>query len=74
MATTIKRSAQPKPPPSPSSPRLVIDCPDMTPKRASVRFDAAGTDPHVSTFYLMKSGWEALGSPEGVRVTIEPLT
>jgi hypothetical protein len=57
---------------------LVIDMPVMEPKRASVRFNPAGernrkSGAAVHALYVERHGWEALGRPNAVRLTIEPL-
>ena len=71
--TTVKLSKKPS-----AEPRLVIDMPVMEPKRASVRFNPGGarnrkSGAAVHALYVERHGWEQLGRPGGVRVTIEAL-
>jgi hypothetical protein len=52
---------------------LIIELPRVTPKRAVMRFDSADVEPAVKTIYMTHDAWKALGEPDGVLVTIEPL-
>src|SRR4051812_17864235 len=58
---------------------LVIEMPVMEPKRASVRFNPVGgrnrkSGAAVHALYIERHGWEQLGKPAGVRITIDPLS
>lgn len=75
--TTVKLTKG-KQPASAAPLALVIEMPVMEPKRASVRFNPIGkrnrkSGAAVHALYVERHGWEKLGKPTGVRVTIEPL-
>lgn len=44
----------------------------MEAKKHSVRFTTEEENVPVSNVYLSKSYWEKMGSPEKVKVTVEP--
>lgn len=46
--------------------------PNMEAKKHSVRFVTEEDNVPVSNVYLSKTYWEKLGSPDKVKVTVEP--
>lgn len=54
------------------SKQVVVVLPTMEAKKHSVRFTTEEENVPVSNVYLSKSYWEKMGSPEKVKVTVEP--
>lgn len=44
---------------------------DPQPKKHVVRYDSSEDDPAMSSVYISKKAFEALGSPAKVKITIE---
>jgi hypothetical protein len=59
----------------PPAKAIVLDYHGADPKRSAVRFSASnGKKDAVPALYVMRAAWEALGRPESVRLTLEPLS
>ena len=72
MKTKIVHSGVNGERPEPTATELHVRFDTLIPKRAYVRFDTLASDAPVRSFYLRRDGWEALGEPELVTVTIRP--
>lgn len=54
--------------------KLEVTLPDSKPMKGSVKFTTEERPVAVTNIYLSREGLQKLGNPDGVKVTIEPLT
>jgi hypothetical protein len=69
-AVKIRKSAA-----AAAAPTLVVEFDEMVPRKRAVRFNPKGgkDGAAILALYVERAGWEAIGKPEAVRLTLEPL-
>lgn len=57
-----------------ASPKIEVKLEVMSPKKHSVRYETEARPVAITNVYLSAAAYTDLGSPNGLKITIEPLT